>query len=157
MCWIFGMVMEALSTAGSAHSLRQAPSHSSASQRQGTRRGHRFDPEFEAVGIWICAPGPGENSRAQAEVGQGEITESAGATEAVAAHITGRQHKKTLPMAVASNDAEKITRAKDWGLGNVWVSAEQTGAGEAAPEVDINWRYSYAREGIGAGIDLGVS
>ena len=138
MCWIFGMVMEALSTAGSAHSLRQAPSHSSASQRQGTRRGHRFDPEFEAVGIWICAPGPGENSRAQAEVGQGEITESAGATEAVAAHITGRQHKKTL--AVVSDDAEKITRAKDWGLENSWVITDQAWTAEATPELDCNVR-----------------
>ncbi len=137
--------MEAMSTAGSAHSLRQAPGHSSASQGQGTRRGHRFDPEFEAVGIWICAPGPRENSGAQAEVRKCETTESAGAIEAGAAHITGRQHKKTLPRAVVSDDAEKITRAKDWVLENSWVIADQAWTGEATPEVDINWRCSHAR------------
>ena len=149
--------MEALSTAGSAHSLRQAPGHSSASQGQGSRCGNGLDPEFEAVGVRICAPGPGENSGVEAEVGQCETAESAGAIEAGAAHIIVRQHKKALPDAVVRDDAEKITRAKARIFENVWIIAEQTGTGEAAPEVDINWRCSYVREGIGAGIDLVVS
>ena len=149
--------MEALSTAGSAHSLRPAPGHCSTNQGQGSRCGNGLDPEFEAVDVRICAPGPRENSGAQAEVRQCDTAESAGAIEAGAAHITGRQHKKALPDAVVSDDAEKITRAKARIFENVWVSAEQTGTGEAAPEVDINWRCSYARDGIGAGIDLDVS
>lgn len=93
--------MEALSTAGSAHSLRQTPGHCSASQGQGSgnwsRCGNGLDPQFETVGVRICAPGPGENSGVEAEVRQCETAESAGAIEAAAAHITGRQHKKALP------------------------------------------------------------
>jgi len=149
--------MEALSTAGSAHSLRQAPGHCSTNQGQGSRSGNGLDPEFEAVGGRICAPGPGENSGAQAEVRQCETAEAAGAIETVAAHITGRQHKKALPDAVVSDDTEKITKTKARNFENVWVIAEKNGTGEAAPEVDINRRCSHAREGIGAGMDLGGS
>lgn len=151
--------MEGLATAGSAHSLCHAPGHKSAGQGEGSRYGNRFDSDLEAVGVLISAPVPGENSGAQAEVGQGEIIESAGAIEVGAAQIVARQHENAGPDTAAGIDAEKITIATVWVCGEVGNIAERSGRScNTAPEIDCNVRSIWiVGEGSGASINLRIS